>query len=110
MGGEDFDAGTAQQYGWITRALPDAELAGFVDRLARRIAGFEQAALVAAKAQVNKRAGVPSGQDLAEAAAVFRESGTWPGTQRRVRDALAHGLQQRGDFELNLDARLGPAG
>jgi enoyl-CoA hydratase/carnithine racemase len=108
VGSEDFDADTAQQYGWINRALPDAELSAFVDRLARRIAGFEQAALVAAKAQINKRAGVPSGDDLAEAAAVFRESGTWVGTQRRVREALAQGLQQRGDFELNLGARLGP--
>jgi enoyl-CoA hydratase/carnithine racemase len=109
LGSEDFDADTAQRYGWINRALPDAELAAFVDRLARRIASFEQAALVAAKAQINKRAGVPSGEDLAEAAAVFRESGTWPGTQRRVREALAQGLQQRGDFELNQGARLGPA-
>jgi len=40
---------------------------------------------------------------------VFRESGNWPGTQRRVRDALGHGLQQRGNYELNLGARLGPA-
>jgi len=32
------------------------------------------------------------------------------GTQRRVREALAHGLQQRGDLELNQGARLGPAG
>ena len=31
------------------------------------------------------------------------------GTQRRAREALAHGLQQRGDFELNQGARLGPA-
>ena len=40
---------------------------------------------------------------------VFRESGTWPGTQRRMGEALAQGLQQRGDFELNQGARLGPA-
>jgi hypothetical protein len=52
---------------------------------------------------------VPSGEDLAAAATVFRQSGTWPGTQQRVRDALAQGLQQRGDFELNQGARLGPA-
>lgn len=109
LGSEDFDADTAERYGWINRALPDAELPEFVDRLARRIASFEQPALVAAKAQINRRSGVPSGEDLVEAGAVFQESGTWPGTQRRVREALAHGLQQRGDYELNLGARLGPA-
>ncbi len=80
-----------------------------VDRFGRRLTSFEQPAIVAAKAQINRRSGAPSGEDLAEAGTVFQESGTWPGTQRRVRDALAHGLQQRGDFELNLCALLGPA-
>ena len=109
LSGDDFDADTAERYGWINRALPDAELSPFVDRLARRIAGFERPALVRAKAQINKRAGTPSDEDLLEARTVFSESGTWPGTQRRVREALAQGLQQRGDFELNQGARLGPA-
>lgn len=27
-GSDDFDADTAQRYGWINRALPDAELVG----------------------------------------------------------------------------------
>jgi enoyl-CoA hydratase/carnithine racemase len=108
-GSEDFDADTAQQYGWINRALSDAELAAFVDRLARRIASFEQPAIAAARDQINERAGVPTAEALMEAQAVFQESGTWPGTQRRVREALAHGLQQRGGFELNQGARLGPA-
>jgi hypothetical protein len=83
-------------------AWPD--LATFVDRLAR----FERPALAAAKAQINKRAGVPSGDDLVEAVTVFRQSSTWPGTQQRVADALARGLQQRGDFELRQGTRLGP--
>jgi enoyl-CoA hydratase/carnithine racemase len=108
LSGDDFDADTAERYGWINRALPDAELSPFVDRLARRIARFERPALVRAKAQINKRAGTPSDEDLLEARTVFSESGTWPGTQRRVREALAQGLQQRGDFELNQGARLGP--
>ena len=38
LGSDDFDAATAAAYGWINRALPDAELNGFVDALARRIA------------------------------------------------------------------------
>ncbi len=44
LGSEDFDADTAERYGWINRARPDAELPEFVDRLARRIASFEQPA------------------------------------------------------------------
>lgn len=110
LGGEDFDARTAERYGWINRALPDAELTSFVDQVARRIDGCERAALVRAKAQVNKRAGTPSDEDLLEAWTVFRESTTWPGTQRRVREALARDLHRRSDLELDQDPRHGPAG
>lgn len=68
-------------------ALPDAELAAFVDRLARRIASFEQPAIAAAKAHINKRAGVSRGEDLGEARAVFQRSGTWPGRAANARSA-----------------------
>src|SRR5580692_3841722 len=40
LGGADFDADEAERYGWVNRALPDAELDAFVARLARRIASF----------------------------------------------------------------------
>lgn len=106
LGADDMDADTAQQYGWVNRALPDAELSSFVDRFARRIAGFEGGALAAAKAQITVRAGVPSGDDLVEANTLFRHSNSWPGTRRRLSEALAQGLQQRGDFELHQGARL----
>jgi len=46
---EDYDADTAERYGWINRAIPDAELDDFVDRFARRIASFEKKALTGAK-------------------------------------------------------------
>jgi enoyl-CoA hydratase/carnithine racemase len=34
LGADDFDASTAERYGWINRALPDSELDAFVSRLA----------------------------------------------------------------------------
>jgi enoyl-CoA hydratase/carnithine racemase len=40
LGADDFDAEVAERYGWINRALPDADLDAFVARLARRIASF----------------------------------------------------------------------
>jgi enoyl-CoA hydratase/carnithine racemase len=104
LGGDDFDAHTAERYGWINRALPDAQLSSFVDRIARRIDGSERAALVRAKAQINKRANTPSDEDLLEARTVFSESATWPGTQRRVREALAKNPHQRGDSAIGHDA------
>lgn len=35
---DDYDATTAERWGWITRALPDAELDDFVDTIAARLA------------------------------------------------------------------------
>jgi enoyl-CoA hydratase/carnithine racemase len=48
LGADDFDAETAERYGWINRALPDADLDAFVARLARRIASFPADAVLAA--------------------------------------------------------------
>src|SRR6059036_564189 len=50
LGCEDFDAATAERYGWVNRALPPDELGPFVDRLARRIASFPPTAVGEAKA------------------------------------------------------------
>src|SRR5205807_1276663 len=36
LGANDFDGDTAERYGYVNRSLPDAELDGFVDALARR--------------------------------------------------------------------------
>src|ERR1700754_265183 len=39
-GSDDFDATTAAEYGWINRAIPDAELDAFVEEFAQRVASF----------------------------------------------------------------------
>ena len=40
--GSDIDGELAERYGYVNRALPDAELDAFVDSMARRIAGFDK--------------------------------------------------------------------
>jgi enoyl-CoA hydratase/carnithine racemase len=52
LGCDDIDAATAEQWGWVNRALPVHELWPFVDRLATRIASFPPHAVAAAKAAV----------------------------------------------------------
>lgn len=54
LGCDDFDATTAAAYGWVNRALPEAELTTFVKTLATRIAAFPPFAVAAAKASVNR--------------------------------------------------------
>ena len=54
LGADDFDAEQAERYGWINRALPDAELDAFVARLARRIASFPAEAVRSTKQVLNE--------------------------------------------------------
>lgn len=52
LGCDDIDAATAERWGWVNRVLPADQIHSYVDRLARRIAGFPTAALAAAKRSV----------------------------------------------------------
>jgi hypothetical protein len=45
LGSDDLGGDLAQAYGYVNRSLPDAELDGFVDALARRIASFDKWAI-----------------------------------------------------------------
>lgn len=50
----DYDASTAEGWGWVTRALPDAELDAFVDAIVARLASFDCTSLASAKAMVGR--------------------------------------------------------
>src|ERR1700681_1751518 len=106
LGSNDFDGDTAERYGYVNRALPDAELDGFVDVLARRIASFDRRAIAAAKNLVN-HVSLPSADRLLDALTSFETSLTWPETQREVQALLKRGLQRDDDFEHRWPAALG---
>jgi hypothetical protein len=82
LGADDFDAATAERYGWINRAMPDQDLDAFVNRLANRIASFDQQTLVAVKALIN-RIGLPDPQELTATQALFIKSIGWEGARAR---------------------------
>src|SRR3984893_6502203 len=71
LGGYDFDGDTAERYGYINRALADAELDGFVDAFARRIASFDGRAIAAAKNLINQ-VSLPSADNLLNALNSFQ--------------------------------------
>jgi enoyl-CoA hydratase/carnithine racemase len=104
---EDYDADTAERYGWINRAIPDAELDDFVDRFARRIASFEKKALIEAKRLVNRSSLLPDDARLAAAGETFLRMQTWPETRSRIDKIVERGFQKPGDFELRLGHHLG---
>jgi hypothetical protein len=63
----DYDATTAEGWGWITRALPDVELDDSVDTLAARLASFDRTSQASAKCRsarpsARSRLRVPDGR------------------------------------------------
>ncbi|HWX27414.1 MAG TPA: enoyl-CoA hydratase/isomerase family protein [Steroidobacteraceae bacterium] len=106
LSGNDFDGELAERYGYINRALPDAELGRFVDALARRIASFDRPAIAAAKNLIN-RVSLPRADDLLDALNSFETTLTWPQAQRRFQALFKRGLQTDPAFEKNWPAALG---
>ena len=106
LGGNDFDGDMAERYGYVNRALPDAELDGFVDALARRIASFDRRAIASAKNLVNQ-VSLPSADRLLDAITSFGTALTWPEALRRITTLLERGLQRDIEFEKRWPETLG---
>src|SRR6185295_405935 len=105
LGANDFDGDTAERYGYVNRALPDAELDGFVDLLARRIASFDRRPIAAAKNLMN-RVSLPYADRLLDALIAFQTALTWPETQQRIAALLERGLQRDSDVETRWPTLL----
>jgi enoyl-CoA hydratase/carnithine racemase len=106
VGGEDFDAETAERYGWINRSVPDAELDAFTGRFATRVASFDRLATKTAKEILNARSHVAAGSDQAATNARFLESFARPEVKARIQRFMEKGGQQNDDLELNLGEHL----
>lgn len=103
---DDYPADIAERRGWLTRALPDAELDGFVDRLVNRLASFDRVTLASAKAMIN-RATLPPDADIAKAYGEFAESLTLPGFTSRIASATALADKVGLDLEYRLGEYIG---
>jgi len=101
LGADDFRGDLAERYGYVNRAVPDDELDGFVDALARRMAGFEKEALVGAKRFVDE-ASLPDDSVFPPALDEFFRSVARAETRARMANLLAAGLQTRSETELAL--------
>ncbi|GAA2822969.1 enoyl-CoA hydratase/isomerase family protein [Crossiella cryophila] len=105
IGADDFDAETAERYGYVNRAIPDAELDSFVDAFACRIASFDRRPIASAKRLVD-RVTLPADEHLLESQRAFGATLAWPETQARVAALFRKGLQQPGDLELRFGHHL----
>ena len=101
IGADDFNGELAERYGYVNRALPDAELDAFVDGLAKRIASFDQYAIVETKKLIDS-ASLPPQAEMQPGWDAFITSVQRPAAQSRVKAWVEQGLQQPGDVERNL--------
>jgi enoyl-CoA hydratase/carnithine racemase len=109
LGSEDIGGDLAQAYGYVNRSLPDAELDGFVDALATRIASFDKWAIANTKRLVNA-ASLPPDVEIAAGWDACMASIPRPAAQDRLKTLFQQGFHQPGDAEDRLGFYLGRLG
>src|SRR5213596_770250 len=93
LGADDIPGDLAERYGYVNRALPDAELDAFVEALAMRIASFDKQAIVETKNFVNI-ASLPPDAGIAPEWDASIASIQRPAGQRRINTLLERGLHR----------------
>jgi enoyl-CoA hydratase/carnithine racemase len=108
LGSEDIRGDLAQAYGYVNRSLPDADLDGFVDALATRIASFDKWAIANTKRLVNTS--LPPDVEIAEGWDTCIKSIARPAAQRNFKTLFEQGFHKLGDVEDRLGYYLGRLG
>lgn len=108
LAGDDLDAETAEQWGYLNRALYPDQIGPFVTSLAKRIASFPPEAVRLAKLSVDSAEGSLR-EGLLEEAYLFQILMRTEDAQRNMKRFLEIGGQTReGELEVNeLSRRLG---
>jgi enoyl-CoA hydratase/carnithine racemase len=109
LGADDIGGDLAELYGYINRALPDAELDAFVDALAMRIASFDKQAIAETKNFVNVASLPPDAEIAAEWDACLA-SIQRPASQTRINKLMERGFHKPGDVENRLGFHVGQLG
>jgi enoyl-CoA hydratase/carnithine racemase len=109
LGSEDIGGDLAQEYGYVNRSLPDAELDGFVDALATRIASFDKWAISNTKRLVSA-ACLPPDVEIAAGWDTCMSSIDRPAAQARIKVLFERGFHKPGDAEDRLGFHLGQLG
>ena len=98
-------ADQAEAYGYINRALPDADLDAFVEALATRIAKFDKWAIAQTKRLVNTS--LPPDVELGAGWDACIASLGRPAAQEGIKALMARGFHKPGDVENRLGYYLG---
>jgi enoyl-CoA hydratase/carnithine racemase len=109
LSSDDIRGADAERLGYVNRALPDAELDGFVDALATRIASFDKWAIANTKRLVND-ASLPPDVEIRAGWDACMTSVKRPAAQERIKALLEEGLEEPGDLQQRLGFHLGQLG
>jgi len=109
LGADDIDGELAERYGYVNRALPDAEPDAFVDALATRIASFDKQAIAETKRLVDVNSLPPNAEIVPEWEAFLAALGR-PAAQERIRMLFERGFHEPGDVETRLGYHVGKLG
>ena len=107
--GSNIDGDLAERYGYVNRALPDAELDRFVDTMARRIASFDKQTLADIKQRVDISS-LPPDAELGAEWESFLTSVQRQPAQQRIGRLMELGLQTKPDVEKHLTEYTGALG
>jgi enoyl-CoA hydratase/carnithine racemase len=109
LSSNDITGDLAEAYGYVNRSLPDVELDGFVDALARRIASFDKWAIANTKRLVSA-ASLPQDVEIAAGWEACMASIGRPAAQGRIKALFEQGFHRPGDAEDRLGFYLGQLG
>ena len=109
LGADDIRGDVAELYGYVNRALPDAELDDFVEALAERIASFDKHAIAETKRLTNI-ASLPPDSEIAPEWDSFMNALGRPATQARIKKLMERGFHKPGDVETRLGYHVGQLG
>lgn len=107
--GNDINGELAERYGYVNRALPDAELDAFVDAMARRIAKFDKQSIADIKRLVDANS-LPSNEEIGAEWEGFIGSVKRPAAQQRIKQLMELGLQTNPEAEKHLADYTGKLG
>jgi enoyl-CoA hydratase/carnithine racemase len=102
---EDIRGEQAEAYGYVNRALPDAELDAFVEALVTRISQFDKWAIANTKRLVNTS--LPPDVEFAAGWDVCIASLGRPSVQNVIKELMARGFHKPGDVENRLAYYIG---
>jgi enoyl-CoA hydratase/carnithine racemase len=105
LGSDDIRGDLAEAYGYVNRSLPDADLDGFVEALATRIASFDKWAIANTKRLVNA-ASLPPDVEIAAGWDACMASIVRPAAQDRIKALFEQGFHKPGDAENRLGSYL----